>query len=116
MADSGLFRDREHGVMHGVEMLHLNAIEQLQCSAHHLLPQSGVHREHGMGEFGVIFFDVAHNRQEELFHLVLRYFHPVSPFVGRFGEPPVVAVSGMKQCGAVVQLCNGAHPHICRMI
>ena len=100
-------------VVHGVEVAHLDGVEKLQGTAHHLLSQAGVDGEHGVVNDGVVVFDVAENGEEELFHLVGGDFHPVYVGgVGREGEIPVVAVAGVEEYRAVAKGEDGADPDI----
>ena len=100
-------------VVHGVEVAHLEGVEKLQGTAHHLLSQAGVDGEHGVVNDGVVMFDVAENGEKELFHLVGCDFHPVYVGgVGREGEIPVVAVAGVEENRAVAKGEDGADPDI----
>ena len=100
-------------VVHGVEVGDVYGVEQLQGAAEHLLPQAGVDGEHGVVYMRVVALDVAQDGEEQLLHLVVCGFYAVGVALVGFGrEPPVVAVAGMEEGGAVAQGEDGAHPHV----
>ena len=61
----------------------------------------------------VVALDVAQDGEEQLLHLVVCGLYAVGVALVGFGwEPPVVAVAGMEEGGAVAQGEDGAHTHI----